>query len=128
MIHLQIGPQGPIIKAYVATTELELTTGLSKFDYLPENEGMLLVLPAAGQVSIDMRRMRFPVDVLFLTDQLRVKGITRNLKPGFVYGAPCLWRFALELNVGESRIDALGKYVAISSSPESQLYDDQPLP
>ena len=88
----------------VAARPLRRMRGLLGRSSLPSGEGILL-RPAG---SVHTFFMRFPIDVVFLDEELQVVGISRDLRP---------WRFAgrsgacsvLEISAGEARRRGLNK-------------------
>ena len=59
-------PNGQTILADVAATPRERATGLSNIPFLPQGRGMLLAFPDVGTHLITTKRMRFPLDILWL--------------------------------------------------------------
>lgn len=65
----------------VADTELLQSVGLSGRDYLGENEGMLFVFDISEQYAFWMKDMRFPIDIIWISEDKKVADITKNLTP-----------------------------------------------
>ncbi len=91
----------------IATTATELATGLSGVESLAPNTGMLFDLGCDyGYLEIDMSRMLFPLDVIFIHSSQGVAGVLKDVQPkksvffdaGTMPGA----RFFLEVNAGEA--------------------------
>jgi uncharacterized membrane protein (UPF0127 family) len=102
----------------VATTPYELTTGLSEVASIPANTGMLFDLGTDQQyIEINMSRMQFFLDIIFINGTYGVVGVLHNAKPKLpVYfentelpGA----RFFLEVNAGEAEGIEVGDDVVI---------------
>lgn len=83
---------------------------------LDEQEGLLLS-PGAG---IHTLGMRFPIDVVFLSRQMRILGLAVNVAPWCFRAAPPGTGRVLELAAG--RIEAIGlklnTYVLVSFDPD----------
>ena len=80
----------------VAATPLARMRGLLGRRFLPSGEGILL-RPAS---AIHTFFMRFPIDVVFLSDELEVVGIAPDLRPWRTAGRRGA-RAVLELPAGE---------------------------
>jgi uncharacterized protein len=65
---------GTTITAELATTPEAQQTGLSGRADLPEGSGMLFELPSPQSTAVWMQDMRFPIDVVWISDQ-QVAGI-----------------------------------------------------
>ena len=112
--------------AEVATTYDELTSGLSGRTDLPEGRGMLFDLGYdQGYIEIDMSRMMFPLDIIFINSSLTVSGVLRDVQPQyeawFEAGSQPGARFFLEMNAGEAEGINTGDEVTIEGYiPSSQ--------
>lgn len=98
----------------VANTYTEITEGLSGLTELPANTGMLFDLGAEySGIVIDMSRMQFPLDIMFIRSASGVVGVLENVQPGsspsFTQGA----RYFLEVNAGEAEGIEVGDSVNI---------------
>ncbi len=65
----------------LAKTSEEQRRGLMFRDSLKEGTGMLFVNEQAGTVSFWMKNMSFPIDMLFIGDDLKVKQIVHSAAP-----------------------------------------------
>ena len=86
----------------VASTPAELVTGLSGVPSMPPGTGMLFVLPQEQIVAVTAEGMLFPLDVIFIGDNLLVTEAVFSLMPGD-YGTtnlPC--KYFLEVNASEA--------------------------
>lgn len=72
---------GQNIKVDLALTEDEQTKGLSGKDKLDENEGMLFVFSQIGKHNFWMKDMNFPIDIIWLGEDMRVVYIKENAHP-----------------------------------------------
>lgn len=92
----------------VATTQAELAQGLSGLQYLEAYHAMLFDMGYPHQsIAINMQGMLFPLDVVFIKEDLTVTSVVLNVQPGedfteeFTEGA----RYFLEMNAGELPIE-----------------------
>jgi hypothetical protein len=102
-------PTSPIIKlddipmsVEIVTTESERVRGLSGRKALPEFGGMLFVFDKADYHGVWMKGMRFPIDVIWISEDLKIVGITESLTPESypkVYYPPTEIKYMLETNV-----------------------------
>jgi len=69
------------IAVTIAYTGEELSQGLSGKDSLPTNDGLLFVFPTNGAHGIWMKGMRFPIDIIWISENMRVVDIKRNITP-----------------------------------------------
>ena len=102
----------------VANTFTEVTTGLSGVESLDEGEGMLFDLGLDySQIDIDMSRMLFPLDIIFINSNRGVVGVLHDVQPGEEASlsnetSPGA-RFFLEINAGEAEGIEVGEEVQI---------------
>lgn len=86
----------------VAATPESRQSGLSGYDHLPENEGMLFVLPRPKPFSFWMKDTVLSLSIAFLDDQWRIVSIEQMepLKADRIYQSPHPVRYAVEVNSG----------------------------
>lgn len=89
------------IKVSIADEPEERTRGLSGVESLREFEGMLFVFPEEDYYGMWMKDMRFPLDILWINNDMRIVHIEENVKPetypdSFTSDEPA--RFVLEVN------------------------------
>ncbi len=65
----------------IADSALELQKGLSGRRELTSVKGLLMVFPEAGYHGIWMKDMLFPIDIIWVSADLKVIGIERNVSP-----------------------------------------------
>lgn len=70
------------LQAEAVRSPEKLYLGLSYRSELPERRGMLFFMPAKQMQTFCMRGMRFPLDLIWISDG-RVAGITPNVPPTF---------------------------------------------
>lgn len=69
------------VNASVAKTWPERIQGLSGTPYLPENVVKLFVFDAPGLHSIWMKDMKYPIDILWVSDDSEIVHIVKNATP-----------------------------------------------
>jgi len=97
----------------MACTFQERYVGLLQQSVITEGDGLLLI-PGG---SIHTLGMRFTIDVVFLTSQLRILGIAERVRPWRIRVAPKGTKRVLELAAGqveEHRL-AVGMYLIVDS-------------
>ncbi len=100
----------------LSSTPAELAAGLSGVPSLPPGTGMLFDLPREQIVTVTAEDMLFPLDVIFVGDNLLVTEVAFNLIPGDweTTGLPC--RYFIEVNTGEANDINPGTPVSIELS------------
>ena len=86
---------------WVANTLTELSTGLSGIESIPASTGMLFVLGAKRQVTVDTSQMNFPLDIIFISESL-VIDVASNIQPGYLVTEETPCDMFLEVNAGEA--------------------------
>ena len=88
----------------VADTPDERGRGLSDRDMLPKDAAMLFVFETPGKHGFWMYRMRFPLDIIWIDEGLRVVYFVENVKPCVnvceTYEPPADALYVLEVNAG----------------------------
>ena len=69
------------VKVDLALTLEEQGQGLSGRESLKEDEGMLFVFEKPGQYSFWMKDMNFPIDIIWIGENLKVVYIKENVLP-----------------------------------------------
>lgn len=110
----------------VASTLDELINGLSGVAGMPAYSGMLFDLGADYQfLQVDMSRMLFPLDIIFINSQQGVAGVLHNVAPGeeasFEAVSTPAARYFLEVNAGEAGKIELGDDVVIEGDVQPGL-------
>jgi uncharacterized membrane protein (UPF0127 family) len=93
-----------VFKLEIADTPQAQAQGLSGRARLPEDRGMLFDFSEKGTYTFWMKDMRFPLDLIWLSDGT-VVGVTQNAPPGgpqpvLTYGPPEPVDMVLEINAG----------------------------
>jgi uncharacterized membrane protein (UPF0127 family) len=87
----------------VVSNEDERSKGLSGVDRMDDNVGMLFVFDTSGTYGFWMKDMNFPIDIIWLDDNLNVIEVTKNFSPESYPKSvfpPTPVRFVLEINAG----------------------------
>lgn len=108
--HLNLSPSSAVVEfstvnvaAEVVTAPESRTRGLSGREELGEKAGMLFIFGESDFHHFHMKDMKFPIDIVWLDDDLRVVDITAQLDPDtfpetFTSHRPA--RYVLEVNAG----------------------------
>jgi uncharacterized membrane protein (UPF0127 family) len=98
-----ISPQGVNIVASIANTDKQRELGLSGTKPLTPYEGMWFIFPQMGIYPFWMKDMQFPLDIVWVDDQMKIVDIQLNAIPEsypktFIPKAPA--RYVLEIPAG----------------------------
>ncbi len=77
----QVEIGGQVLNIDLALTSEIQERGLSGRTELKENEGMLFVFPQPGQYAFWMKDMNFPLDIIWIGEDLKVVYIQKNALP-----------------------------------------------
>jgi uncharacterized membrane protein (UPF0127 family) len=83
-----------------------LEKGLSGRESMHEDNGMLFVLDASQEHAFWMKGMKFPLDIIFIGENMRITEIRENLQPCEecpIYFPKVRPAYALEINAGLTR-------------------------
>ena len=98
---LRVGGQKYALE--VAATAAGLRQGLSGRTSMPRHTGMLFVFQKEGRQCFWMKDMRFPLDIIWVDSQKKVKHVARGLSPDTYPNAFCqAARYVIELPAGEA--------------------------
>ncbi len=87
----------------LADTEAKRILGLSGRESLDERQAMLFVFGEPEIPQMWMKDMRFPLDIIWIDERLRIAHITRNALPESypsIFEPPAPVKYALEINAG----------------------------
>ncbi len=90
------------VRVEIAETEAERVRGLSDRESLGNVDGLLFIFPEASRHAIWMKDMRFPIDIIWVSQDLKVVSINENATPN---SYPAVFRptedarYAIETNV-----------------------------
>jgi len=91
----------------IAVTPLELSQGRGGLTEIPPGTGMLFDMGWEQPIEVTTMPMLFPLDIAFLSSDLVVTEIYRNVEPGLIITSQLPARYFLEVNAGEmERIEA----------------------
>jgi len=111
----------------VASTFPEISQGLSGQESLPINTGMLFDLGSEyNNITINMQEMLFPLDIIFINNDLSIVAVVQNVLPGedvaFVAddsGA----RYFFEINAEEADGIVFGDTLVIAGYTPQQTFN-----
>lgn len=66
----------------IAKSLQEKVMGLQGYDDLSENAGLVFEYPTPEDVVYHMGTVKFPIDIVFIDDNKKIKKIERNIQPG----------------------------------------------
>lgn len=90
------------LSVFVRDTPLERKQGLSGFETLDQEKGMLFIFDESRYHGIWMKDMNFPIDLIWIDKDFKIIGITERLTPESypkIFEPPKPVRFVLETNV-----------------------------
>ncbi|MCG2459741.1 DUF192 domain-containing protein [Flavobacteriaceae bacterium F89] len=89
----------------IADSDYETQTGLMYRSSMEENQGMLFIFPNTAMHSFYMKNTEFPLDILFVDENLKIAHIAPNAKPfdetGISSQVPV--KYVLEVDAGLSQ-------------------------
>ncbi|WP_047246105.1 DUF192 domain-containing protein [Maribacter thermophilus] len=88
----------------IAETDYETQTGLMYRKGMETDQGMLFIFPDVAMHSFYMKNTEFPLDIIYIDENLKVASIHKNAKPlnedGISSQVPV--QYVLEINAGLS--------------------------
>jgi uncharacterized protein len=104
------GQDPVVVRVEVARTPAETQRGLMFRTEMAADAGMLFLFPRARQMTFWMHNTYLPLDMIFITSEMRVLGVVENATPQTddarqVSGQS---QFVLEVNAGFAREHAIG--------------------
>ena len=102
---------GQTLKAQIAKTDAQREQGLSGRACIADTQAMLFVFDKPGYYPFWMKDMRFPIDMVWLSETKQVVWVENNVSPSsypsnFVSAKPA--RYVIELAAGQSQALNLG--------------------
>jgi uncharacterized membrane protein (UPF0127 family) len=85
----------------LATTWSELTQGLGGLPVIPAGSGMLFDMGTPQTIQVTTVPMLFPLDIAFLSENLVVTEVYRDILPNYLVTSTLPARFFIEVNAGE---------------------------
>lgn len=109
-----------VVKVEIAESLEGKQKGLSGRNFMRENSGMLFVFSQPDFYSFWMKDMEFPIDIIWLDENLRIINIEKNITPDtfpkkFIPQRPA--KYALEVNGGWSDKNKVKDGVNIKVKP-----------
>ena len=111
----------------VADTPARRSLGLGQRDELARERGMWFDMGGTGSATFWMRGMRFPIDIVWISDDLVVTGVAERLsfpEPGTLDSALPLYssgvpiRYVLEINAGLAEELGIGEGSVVTFTPQ----------
>jgi len=102
---------GVPLSVFLAVTDEQKSAGLSVFDKLKAQEGMLFVFSRPGKYGIWMKGMKFPIDVFWIDKNGFVVDIWKSASPDsypYVYYPRQEAKYILETNADFAEIYNIG--------------------
>lgn len=102
---MKVRTDSKALKAEVADSLAEQGKGLGGRDCIDEDQAMLFILDRTGQHAFWMKDMKFPIDIIWLSEDKRVVQIQANISPDsypqtFKNDKPA--KYVLELKAGQA--------------------------
>jgi uncharacterized membrane protein (UPF0127 family) len=90
----------------IAETDYETQTGLMYRDAMEDSQGMLFIFPDVAYHSFYMKNTKFPLDIIYIDENLNVANIVKNAQPmdesGLSSEVPV--KYVLEVKAGLSNV------------------------
>jgi hypothetical protein len=108
-----------LIKCKTVESIEDKMAGLQVYDHLPQDSGLIFKYNKPQSVTFHMGKVAFPIDIIFIDDNYKVKKIAKNIQPGTLDLFSCTDVLnVLEINGGMA--DSLGifagDYIFINDS------------
>ncbi len=113
-----------VLDIEIAHTKEKLEMGLSNRTSIGEKEGMFFVFDVMGQYAFWMKDMRFPLDIVWISDEGRVVYLAENVEPKTypkkIFKNEAYAKYVLEMKAGTARKYGLylGTSVGLPSIPK----------
>src|SRR3989344_6338941 len=109
------------VKVDIVDTEEKRMLGLGGHPSLPANQGMLFVFDTVASHGIWMKGMQFPIDIIWIGEDLHIVDIAQNIQPDSfpkIFYPHANARYVLEVNAlfVEARDIQKGDAVTLPSS------------
>lgn len=88
----------------IAETDYETQTGLMYRKGMEPKQGMLFIFPDESRHSFYMKNTEFPLDIIFIDENLKIASFQKNAQPLDESGLPSVVpvKYVLEINAGLS--------------------------
>jgi len=97
--YLVISDKEWLVSLAIATWELE--QGLGGLPELEAGTGMLFDLGVEQTIHVTTVPMLFPLDIAFLSEDLKVTEVYQNVEPGYLVTSTQPARYFIEVNAGD---------------------------
>jgi uncharacterized membrane protein (UPF0127 family) len=108
---------------FYASAPAELQQGLSGVAYMYPETGMFFDTGCLYKIGVQTYQMNFPLDVAFISPELKVVDIKRNVEPGIAIVSDKEAYYFLEVNAGELDGINAGDGVIVGLLPTSTEED-----
>ncbi len=105
----------------LAVAPWELTQGLGGIPGIPAGTGMLFDMSYEQSIDVTTEPMLFPLDIAFLSEDLAVTEVYRNVEPGYLVNSVSPARYFLEVNAGEFELLEPGDAVIVDPLPPQDV-------
>lgn len=102
-------PNGKVIQAELAISNIEMQRGMMFRDSLPAGRGMLFLHNSPSAITYWMFNVKIPLDIIFIDPNKRVLGVSANTPPCLKKASECPsyggfpnTQYVLELGGGEA--------------------------
>lgn len=104
------GHEPAVVRVEVARTPAQTQRGLMYRRELDQDAGMLFLFPRARHQTFWMRNTYLPLDMIFITSEMRVLGVVENATPETddARQVDGVSQFVLEVNAGFAREHGIG--------------------
>ncbi|UII75043.1 DUF192 domain-containing protein [Flagellimonas sp. HMM57] len=88
----------------IAESEYETQTGLMYRESMENHQGMLFIFPDVAMHSFYMKNTEFPLDIIYIDENLKIASFQKNAQPFNETGLPSKVpvKYVLEINAGLS--------------------------
>ena len=119
-LHKEIIIGNVVVRVKIAASPAEKQKGLSGRNFMRKNSGMLFVFSQPDLYPFWMKDMKFPIDIIWFDENLRIINIEKNITPDsfpkkFTPQLPA--KYALEVNGGWSDKNKIKEGVNIKVKP-----------
>ncbi|QYY58450.1 ArdC-like ssDNA-binding domain-containing protein [Dehalococcoides mccartyi] len=99
--------------ASLASTHWELVQGLGDIPGIDAATGMLFDLGYTQDITVTTEPMLFPLDIAFLSEDLVITEIYRDVQPGYLVHSTVPSRYFIEVNAGEMEGIEISEQVSV---------------
>ncbi len=101
---LETQPNENTFQVEIADERFEITRGLMCRERMQDDWGMLFLMEQTQQQSFWMKNTLIPLDIIFITEDWRVLGVSENAEPQTLSGRSVrgLSKYVLEVNAGQA--------------------------